>query len=91
MNANFRFIVSITMMGIAFALADSSQAGIIVTPPRVIISPPPVVVSPIPASYIWDGREFVGMVGSQYYSSHSAGSIRHAPQTNAFASCMAVS
>ena len=31
--------------------------------------PPPVVVAPvmIPDSYVWDGYEYVGVVGGQYY------------------------
>lgn len=43
-------------------------------PPPVYVAPPPVYVEPAPAvvvgvpdSYVWDGVEYVGVVGDQYY------------------------
>jgi hypothetical protein len=50
-------------------------------PPPIVVSPPPppvVVVQPaapiapsvtvtVPETYVWDGDEYVGMVGDQYY------------------------
>ncbi len=41
--------------------------------PVVVAAPPPVVVAPAPApvyipdDYVWDGYEYVGVVGDQYY------------------------
>ena len=35
-------------------------------PPPVYVAPAPVVVG-VPDSYVWDGVEFVGLVGDQYY------------------------
>lgn len=40
-------------------------------PPVVEVAPPPVEVAPVevevPDAYVWDGVEFVGVVGDQYY------------------------
>jgi hypothetical protein len=45
-------------------------------PPPVVVSPPVVVTPPAPAVtvetavpdyYVWDGSEYVGVVGTQYY------------------------
>jgi hypothetical protein len=39
-----------------------------VAPPPVVVAPaPPVTVQPEPDSYVWDGTEYVGVVGTQYY------------------------
>ena len=47
--------------------------------PVVVAAPPPVVVEPaplpppapvvveVPDDYVWDGYEYIGMVGDQYY------------------------
>ena len=51
----------------------SVQVGVPVPPPPVVVvtpppPPPPVVVMPVyPESYVWDGYEYVGVVGTQYY------------------------
>jgi hypothetical protein len=64
MKAHFKTIISVTVMGIAMAMANSSQAGGV----TVVVSPPaPVVVTSVPDSYVWDGNEDVGVVGDQYY------------------------
>ena len=36
-------------------------------PPPVYVAPPPAVVVGVPDSYVWDGDEYVGLVGDQYY------------------------
>ena len=39
-------------------------------PPAVIVQtppPPPPAVVVVPDSYVWDGYEYVGVVGGQYY------------------------
>ena len=33
----------------------------------VTVPAPVVVVSPVPDTYVWDGAEYVGVVGGQYY------------------------
>ena len=70
MKANMKYVLSIASMGFAFTLTCMA-AQIIVTPPAVVVSaPPPAVVAPapvVPDSYVWDGSEYVGIVGGQYY------------------------
>jgi hypothetical protein len=63
MKAKFKSIISVTAMGIALALGCYSGQAAGVT---VVVSPP-VVMTPVPDSYVWDGSEYVGVVGSQYY------------------------
>lgn len=36
-------------------------------PPAVTLSPPVVTMAPVPDYYVWDGYEYVGVVGGQYY------------------------
>jgi len=46
------------------------QPFVVVAPtPVVYAAPPPVEVAPVmvPDSYAWDGYEYVGLVGDQYY------------------------
>jgi hypothetical protein len=33
----------------------------------VVVAPPPVEVAIVPDDYYWDGYEYVGIVGDQYY------------------------
>jgi hypothetical protein len=69
MRTHFKSVVSVTVMGIALVLTcpgHEAGAQIVVTPPAVVVSPP-VVVGPVPDFYVWDGDEYVGVVGSQYY------------------------
>jgi hypothetical protein len=33
----------------------------------VVVAPPPVEVATVPDDYYWDGYEYVGFVGDQYY------------------------
>lgn len=43
---------------------------VVVAPPVVYAAPPPVVVEEpvmVPDSYAWDGVEYVGLVGDQYF------------------------
>ena len=55
MKANFRSIISMAVIGISFALAQPWGAS------------GQVASMQVPASYVWDGRQFVGAVGNQYY------------------------
>ena len=46
------------------------QPFVVVAPqPVVYAAPPPVEVDPVmvPDSYVWDGYEYVGYIGNQYY------------------------
>jgi hypothetical protein len=81
MKTNYKYVLALAAMG--FALASPCLAGvgviiggpsIVVSPPAVVVSPPPppVVVAPpavvvAPDNYVWDGTEYVGVVGDQYY------------------------
>jgi len=43
---------------------------IVAEPAPVVVAPPPppvVVETPVPDYYVWDGYEYVGVVGDQYY------------------------
>jgi hypothetical protein len=72
MKANMKYVIPLTTIGIAAAIACVAGPSLIITPPTVVISaPPPVVVAPTPVVapdyYAWDGYEYVGVVGDQYY------------------------
>ena len=46
------------------------QPFVVVAPqPMVVVAPPPVEMAPmmVPDNYAWDGYEYVGLVGDQYY------------------------
>jgi hypothetical protein len=72
---NTNIIKSITLAaGISTLAALPLLAGVgvgvnINVPAPVVVAPapPPVVVTTVPDSYVWDGTEYVGVVGSQYY------------------------
>ena len=73
MNANIRRLMAVAV-GISSLAALPAMAGvgigvqINVPPPPVVVAPaPPVVTVAVPDSYVWDGSEYVGVVGSQYY------------------------
>jgi hypothetical protein len=44
---------------------------VVVAPRPVYVEPPPVYAAPepvlVPETYVWDGVEYVGVVGDQYY------------------------
>ena len=63
-------ITSLTVLTLTAGPEISVQVGVPPPPPPVIVAPPPPppVVTPVyPESYVWDGYEYVGVVGSQYY------------------------
>lgn len=68
MKASFKSAISVTVIGVALTLANSSQAAgtVVVTAPQIVVSPPAAGAA-VPDSYVWDGSEYVGMVGDQYY------------------------
>ena len=67
----------ITMLGVASLATCTLMSGpLVVIQPPVIVVRPPVVTIPAPAvtvtvgvpdDYVWDGYEYVGVVGGQYY------------------------
>jgi hypothetical protein len=71
MKTNMKYALAASFAGLAFALACLAGE-VVISPPTVVVSAPPVVVtSPAPVvapdSYVWDGYEYVGVVGDQYY------------------------
>jgi hypothetical protein len=51
----------------AFVAALATGCQVSFTPPVVNVAPPEAVVTVgVPESYVWDGVEFVGVVGGQY-------------------------
>lgn len=44
-------------------------APVVIAPAPVVVAPPPapVEVETVPDDYVWDGYEYVGVVGDQYY------------------------
>ncbi|HEY1719406.1 MAG TPA: hypothetical protein VGH42_14095 [Verrucomicrobiae bacterium] len=72
MNATKK--IAITMAGLSSLATMTLIAGPIVTvqvpvPAVTVQVPAPAVTveAAVPDSYVWDGTEFVGVVGSQYY------------------------
>ncbi len=51
-----------SMAGVGVGIQINVPAPVIVAP-----APPVVTVQAVPDSYVWDGTEYVGVVGSQYY------------------------
>jgi hypothetical protein len=65
-----------TSLAALSVLASPPIVTIQVPAPPVVIAPAPVVVVPapgvtveaaVPDTYVWDGTEYVGMIGTQYY------------------------
>lgn len=68
------YVLSLAAGGLLLATGCVVEPdGRLVFQPVVIAAPPPVVVAPAPApvyvpdDYVWDGYEYVGLVGDQYY------------------------
>ncbi|HEY1662201.1 MAG TPA: hypothetical protein VGI03_07265 [Verrucomicrobiae bacterium] len=52
------------------AISIQVNPPVVVAPAPVIVTPPPapvVTVAVVPDTYAWDGTEYVGVVGDQYY------------------------
>ena len=66
-----RWMVAVLGISTLAALTSRAEVGIgvqINVPVPVVTVPAPVVtVQTVPDSYVWDGTEYVGMIGSQYY------------------------
>ena len=78
MNAKTK--IAVAVLGISTLATLTSKAGVSVVvgvpaPPAVVVAapapPPPapavVVEQPVPDSYVWDGTEYVGVVGTSYF------------------------
>jgi hypothetical protein len=65
----FALLVGVSSLATLTSIAGPSITVQIGTPPPMVVAPapPPVVVSTVPDAYVWDGVEFVGVVGDQYY------------------------
>ena len=67
MKKNYKYILSIAALGLA--LPCMAQPTVVITPPApprvVVTAPAPVVV--VPDYYVYDGDEYVGVIGDQYY------------------------
>ena len=60
---------SLSIMTVGLVLGSGCVTIYEGTPSRVVYTPPPPVVEEpviIPESYVWDGVEYVGVVGDQY-------------------------
>lgn len=66
MKPNLKSVISLAAIVLAVSLTNFCRAGVVVTSPQIVITPPAVTVA-VPDSYVWDGNEYVGVVGSQYY------------------------
>jgi len=58
-------------VGFAPVVVEAPRPVYVAPPPPVYVSPPQVEVDTgpvmIPDNYVWDGYEYVGLVGDQYY------------------------
>jgi hypothetical protein len=70
------FVLSVTAVGfVSGCVVDpygrvAFRPFVVVAPqPVVYVAPPPVEEAPVmvPDNYVWDGYEYVGLVGDQYY------------------------
>jgi len=67
------YILPMAVAGLAAASLTNGLAGVgiyfaVPPPPTIVISPPAVTVTVgVPDTYVWDGTEYVGMIGDQYY------------------------
>jgi hypothetical protein len=66
-----KLVVLVFGMTVLAALPAMAGVGvgvrIDVPAPVVVVPAPAVTVQAVPDSYVWDGTEYVGVVGSQYY------------------------
>jgi hypothetical protein len=70
MKRYLKLVFSAGVTAAALALAYSSQAGgatVVVASPQIVVSSPAATITAAPDSYVWDGSEYVGVVGTQYY------------------------
>src|ERR1700733_3935795 len=56
-----------SMAGVGVGGQINVPAPVVVVPAPVVVPEPAVTVQVVPDSYVWDGTEYVGVVGSQYF------------------------
>ena len=62
-----------TILGITSLATCTLMSGpvVVVQTPSIVVAPAPapvvVVDTGVPDSYVWDGNEYVGVIGDQYY------------------------
>ena len=63
------FILAIAAGGLVSGCVLEPNGRVALYQPYVVVAPPPVEMVPVmvPDSYAWDGYEYVGFVGDQYY------------------------
>ncbi|MGO8765041.1 MAG: hypothetical protein ACLQSR_07915 [Limisphaerales bacterium] len=69
-------LASIAAMPVLARPIIGIQIGVPAPPPPVVVVPAPapaVTVAVVPDSYVWDGTEYVGLIGDQYYYLGSGG------------------
>lgn len=64
MKSNFKSIISLAAIVSAVSLTNYCTAAV---SGKVVVNPTPVMTPAFPNSYVWDGRQYVGLVGNQYY------------------------
>lgn len=69
MKMHLKAVISAGAVGIGLAMVNSARADgtVVVTSPGVVMSGPAVTATPVPDEYVWDGNEYVGVIGDQYY------------------------
>lgn len=69
MKPNTKFVISLAAIAFAVSLTNFCTAEVVIPsrglPARTLQVVPPVTA--VPNSYVWDGRNYVGMVGHQYF------------------------
>jgi hypothetical protein len=73
MKTNMKYLLVMAATGVVLVCVAGPT--IIITPPAppaVVVTAPvpppiPVTVAVVPDTYVWDGTEYVGVVGDQYY------------------------
>src|ERR1700739_1720518 len=67
MKTNFKSVISLAVIAFAVSLTNYCTAAVNVSP-KVVVTPARAVPQvAVPGSYVWDGRQYVGMAGNQYY------------------------
>ena len=65
MKSNIKFVISLAAIAFAVSLTNFCTGAVILNPGVIVSAPPPPMA--VPDRYVWDGRNYVGVVGNQYY------------------------
>jgi hypothetical protein len=79
-NKHIKFVIGLSTFTALAVLAAPPivvvSPPVITVPAPVVVAPAPVITTPVPAAtvvstvpdaYTWDGTEYVGVIGTQYY------------------------